>query len=393
MKNIYQLLKDRGYEVTVLTTEASYPNKKLYVDRKFWNDDLLNKDKNIHRVSVTNRKYSYSMFNRLLYYLEVTFRMILFVLYDRKKYGTVFISSPPIFIGFVGIIAKVKYKVKLILDIRDLWPESLKGVGVFNNKFIIWIFSLFEKFLYKKADYIVVNSVEFIDYIYNNSNKSREEIKFIPNSARAAEMSLKDKKNSGEFKIIYTGNLGLAQDIELLKKLAIQLNHYNIRMSIVGYGMKRQELVEFVKKNSLEHISFIKPTTREECLKINAQHHIGIISLEEKEIFNTVLPGKLIDYMITGLPLVASASGYSKYIIEKYGAGYVSEKRDIDEIISFILSLKNNAEIRTRMGENAKKLISSKFLWEENIETLIEIFEENNPYYGQYKKKQGRQYG
>ena len=393
MKNIYQLLKDKGYEVTVLTTEASYPNKKLYDDRKFWDDDSLNQDKNIHRVSVTNRKYSTSMFNRLLYYLEVTLRMILFVLFDRKKYETVFVSSPPIFIGLVGVIAKIKYSAKLILDIRDLWPESLKGVGVFNYKPIIWLFSLFERFLYHRANHIVVNSLAFIDYIHLRSNKSKEQIKFIPNAARFSELSIENKESSNDFKVIYTGNLGLAQDVEFLKKLAVQLNQYKIHMNIVGYGVKRTELVEFVKMNQLDYVGFIKPTIREECLKINTQHDVALVSLEDKEVFDTVLPGKIIDYMITGLPLIASTSGYSKYIIEKYEVGYVSEKRDVDEIINSIITLKNNENIRKQMSMNGKKLINSQFLWEENIEVLIDVIESRDQYQYQFNKQLGKKYG
>lgn len=375
-KNIYQLLKREGYEVTVLTTEASYPNKKIYQDQKFWNDDSLNHDKNINRVRVATRKYSLNMFNRLLYYIEVTFKMILFVLFDRSKYGTVFVSSPPIFIGLVGVIAKYKYKVKLILDIRDLWPESLKGVGVFNHKPIIWMFSFFERFLYNRANYIVVNSVGFIDYIYGKSKIQKENITFLPNSARMEEMLFENQKDSNEFKVIYTGNLGLAQDIDFLKELSVQFNRHKVRMNIIGYGIRRMELVEFIKENELNYVSFIKPTTREECLKLNVQHDIGLISLQDKEVFDTVLPGKIIDYMISGLPIVASVSGYSKYIIEKYETGLVSEDRDINEILEYILHLKNNTDVRRDIGNKSKKLIKSKFLWEDNIRTLITLIED-----------------
>ncbi|MEK1831896.1 hypothetical protein AAAC51_32420 [Priestia megaterium] len=77
-------------------------------------------------------------------------------------------TSPPIFIAVVGLVAKYRYRTKMILDIRDLWPESLKGVGVFNYRFIIYIFSRLEKLLYIKADKIIVNSQRFKDFIIGN---------------------------------------------------------------------------------------------------------------------------------------------------------------------------------------------------------------------------------
>ena len=104
IKNIYQLLNEQ-YEVHVLTTEASYPNKKLYVEKQFWHDRELNEDEHIHRVKVANRKYTRSMFNRLLYYLEMMCRMIWMILFSKSRYDAVLVTSPPIFLGVVGVLA------------------------------------------------------------------------------------------------------------------------------------------------------------------------------------------------------------------------------------------------------------------------------------------------
>ena len=375
IKNIFQLLKHEGYEVTVLTTDPSYPNKNLYSDPKFWNDDSLNEINDVHRIKVRNKKYSFSILNRLLYYIEVAIKMLFFVLFDKNKYNIIFVTTPPIFIGFVGLFAKLRYNAKMILDVRDLWPESLKGVGVFNYKFIIMFFSLCETFLYKKASHIIVNSIGFIDYISNKSMIDRKKIKFMPNSARVGEVAIEKEESHSQFKVIYTGNIGLAQDVDFLKELSIKLNEQKVKLSIVGYGLKKSELIQFAKSNKLENVSFLSPTTRAECLRINTQHDIGLISLNNKEVFDTVLPGKLIDYMISGLPVVASVSGYSKQLIEKYGTGYVSETRDTDEMIKYILYLKNNPEIREQLKVECLKLINSHFLWEKNIQVLLNMLD------------------
>ena len=375
MKNIYQMLRKQGFEVTILTNEPSYPNKKMYEDEKFWDDPQLNEDAHIHRVNVRNRKYSSSMANRLLYYLEMTLKMILFVLGDRNKYSNVFVTSPPIFIGLVGIIAKLRYKAKLLLDIRDLWPESLKGVGVFNNRFIIWTAARFETFLYKTADTIIVNSPGFIEYISKKAKIDAETIKYMPNSAASHELNLEEEKGSDEFKVIYTGNLGLAQDVDFLTELCQRMHEHRIKLNIVGYGYRKKELVQFIKKQKLNNITFVTPTTRAECLRLNKEHDVGIVSLNDKEVFDTVLPGKIVDYMITGLPIVAAVSGYAKKMIEKHETGYVSEKRDIDEIIEYILFLKTHADIRKKLSLNCTNLIKAQFLWEENIHVLISSME------------------
>lgn len=377
MKNIFQLLESDGYDVSVLTTEPSYPNRKLYLDKKFWNIDQLNTSPNVNRIRVKNRKYSFSIFNRLIYYLEISFKMLKHILTDKTKYNTVIVTSPPIFVAFVGMIAKAKYKSKVILDVRDLWPESLKGVGVFNYKFIIKFFSLLEKHLYKKADYIIINSMGFKDYIIKKAKISSKKILFIPNAAREDEVvSLPTSKK--QFKVIYTGNIGLAQDVDFLKDLVMKLNKYNIKLTIVGYGIKKNELIEFINRENLQNVEVMNPTTREECLNLNIQHDVGVLSLNNKDVFDTVLPGKLIDYMLSGLPVVGAVSGFSKELIENYHTGYVSENRDSNEIVKYILYLKNNPKVREEMTKNSIELIMSHFSWDKNIKKLTTILEKDS---------------
>jgi glycosyltransferase involved in cell wall biosynthesis len=373
MKNIFQLLQEKGYEVNVLTTEPTYPNKSLYTDQKFWNDETLNHDPAINRVKIKNRKYSRSIFNRLIYYLEMAFRMFLYVIKDKNRYDVIFVSSPPIFVGFVGLFAKYLYKSKLILDIRDLWPESLRGVGVLNYNFIIGFFGMLEKFLYKLSDQIIVNSMEFKEFIINKSGVSPDKIGFMPNAARLSEIPvITHAAKDGRIKVIYTGNIGLAQDVDVLKELAFSLKDENIDLSIVGYGIKKNELADFVRANNLTNVSFYSPVTRSDVFTIKLEHDIGFVSLNDKEVFDTVLPGKIVDYMTCGLPIVASVSGYAKRVIEEEKVGLVSETRNIKEIVDYILYLSRNPEVRKQMAENEGRYIMKKFLWEKNISELIE---------------------
>ncbi|MBK3493774.1 glycosyltransferase family 4 protein [Viridibacillus sp. YIM B01967] len=376
INNIFQLLQMEGYEVSVLTTEPSYPNKHLYEDRKFWDNSSLNNSSNIHRVHVKNRKYAFSMLNRLIYYIEISLKMLFYVLFDKQKYDAVFVTSPAIFTAFVGVIAKFRYKAKFVLDIRDLWPESLKGVGVFNNNFIIKFFSILEVYLYRKANHIVINSVGFLDYIVKKAKVDSNKIIFIPNAAREYELNPVNK-NHEQFRVIYTGNIGLAQDVNFLKKLVHNLAKNHIRITIVGYGQKKNELLSFIKENNLQNVTIKNPTTRNECLKLNARHDVGVLALNNKDVFDTVLPGKLIDYMSSGLPVVAAVSGYSRQLIEKNKTGFVSENRDADEIVEYILMLKNNPKLREETANNSSNLIRDHFLWEKNIKKLTSLFEED----------------
>lgn len=373
MKNIFLLLQGKGFEVDVLTTEPTYPTKKIYYNSKFWDDERLNKDQvHIDRVTMSNKKYSRSLVKRLLYYLEMAFKMFFSVIKSRKKYDIVYTTSPAIFIAMVGLVAKVKFRAKLFLEIRDLWPESLKGVGIFDKPIILNIFRRIEKLLYKKADSIIVNSKGFINYIMKNSNKPAHEILYLPNGAMKHELiPKKEKKNS--FKVIYAGNIGLAQDDQVLKELAKLLHARNIKFTIIGYGLKTQGVRDFVKREKLNNVKFLQPLTRAECLQVIREHDIGLVTLTKKDVFETVLPGKVIDYMTCGIPIVASVSGVAKELIMNENAGFVSEKNSATELIKYIDKLHQNPDLRAEIGKNAFAFVERNFLWESNIEALVHV--------------------
>lgn len=374
-KNIYQLLIEEGYTVSVLTTEPSYPNKNMYEDEKFWDDEALNHEaETIKRIKITNNKYSQSIFNRLIYYLEITIRMLIFILFNKRKYDVVFVTTPPIFVGIAGLFAKVTLKCRLLLDIRDLWPESLKGVGVFHQPFVIFLVKKLEKIMYKYADSIIVNSKAYIDYIVDHAGISKQKITFIPNGVRHSELemeSAKQKKN----KVVYAGNIGLAQDIQLFKELSKMLNDQNITTDFIGFGMKKKEFYQFVKQENLNNVRFLTPRTRKECLQLISGYQVGLVALTNKEVFEMVLPGKIIDYMTCGTPIVGAVSGYSRDIICGEKAGLISDAHNPNEMVNYILEIFEHPDLRERLSENARNYVKVNFIWENNIKTLVRIIE------------------
>ncbi|NMH67660.1 glycosyltransferase family 4 protein [Bacillus sp. RO3] len=375
MKNIFLLLKKRGYDVDMLTTEPTYPTKKIYENEEFWDDPSINEyESSINRIKIRDRKYSRGIFNRLLFYLEMYFKFMVEVFINRSKYDVVLVTSPAIFVAMVGVMAKWRFRSKLILDVRDLWPESLKGVGVFNYKWILAFFNKVEKFIYKSSDEIIINSRGFKDHIVNKRNIDPSKLSFMPNAARVEEIR-SNITSTDRFKVIYAGNIGLAQDGELLIELAKELRKKDIDFSIIGYGLKRQEVYDQIKKHNLSNVTFISPKTRRECLQIISQHHAGIVTLNNKSVFETVLPGKVIDYMTCGVPIVAAVSGYSKEVIEDEHVGFAVEDRDSQKLVDLIEFLQKNKKVLNEMSQNGNKYVKKNFNWDANIDTLVNVID------------------
>lgn len=371
-KNLYQLLKQHGFDVTVLTTEPAYPNKNLYQDDKFWDDPELNDNSDIIRVKLSSNKFESKILGRLFFYLEIAylFRKKLRQIKKSNEFDYIIISTPPIFIFSAGALAAKLFNAKMILDVRDLWPDTLTGIKKLHFKPILKIFQRYEKRMYNKADEIVINSEGFRKHI-ESKMKRKKTITFIPNGAR--EYELENKEEQDEFSVIYTGNLGLAQDVEKIQELAKRLHNENIKFKVIGYGYKANDFIQFVKDNKLTNVSITKPTTRNESLKAIKSCQVAVAFLNHEEVFNTVLPGKIIDYITCRTPVIASVDGQSANLIEQHEVGYVARDGDVNEIVNRIKNVRDNPEKRSQMQHNCEILLRKYFLWEQNIKKLVKL--------------------
>ena len=137
--------------------------------------------------------------------------------------------------------------------------------------------------------------------------------------------------------------------------------------------MRRESLIEYIRINNLDNVTFLKPTTRDECFRIISNHQVGLVTLMEQDVFETVLPGRVIDYMTCGLPIVGSVSGYSKELIVNERTGFVSAQQNIDEMIGYIEELRTNKELYSEMSLNGQNYVKENFLWEKNIDSLVRV--------------------
>lgn len=370
MKNIFQLLNENNVETDVLTTEPAYPNKNMYKDDNFWDDESINQvSDRITRVSLKNNHYD----NRLFFYVEIMLRF-LFVLwkYRKRKYDYIYVSSPPIFIVFSVLMGKIFTKTKVILEIRDLWPDSLSGVKTFDNKLIIAIFRFLEKFMYNRADIIIINSEGFHNHIQTKLKHKDKPCLYLPNGPRISEM-VNTQKNDKIFRVVYTGNVGLAQDIDRLKLISKLLDEKNIRFDIIGYGINLPKLKKFIENKGLTNVNVYEPTTRKKSLELIRGSNVAIAFLNDEDVFSTVLPGKIVDYMSCRTPVMAGVKGVAAKVITENNAGYTFKYEDTEAIVTKIEELKNNPEEQAKLADNCSKVIEEQFIWEKNIVKLLDI--------------------
>lgn len=365
LKNLYIQLSKK-HDVEVLTTNPAYPNAKMYEEEKYWSSDIINQSKDIMRLKMRTNKQSKSMAFRLLYYFELAYKVRVYVKKYQHLYDTVYVTTPNIFIPWAAFFQKRDKKVKRILEIRDLWPDSVRDVDKMNIGMFYPVLKFMEKMLYKQSDKIVINNEGFRYYL--KKMVKNKPVLFLPNAFAKNEVEFKEPPD--EFRVIYTGNIGFAQSYEKLQEMAHQLEENKINFKIIGYGMNAHLFQSYIEFKNFKYVTFEEEKTREECLAEIRNSNIQLSILKDSEIFLNVLPGKVIDGIASGVPVVTNLGGYTSNLIKSHDVGYAKVKATSEELTEAIKTIKSDNELESRLRKNAKKLLKSHFLWETNIEKL-----------------------
>ena len=368
-KNLYLQLS-KHHEVNVLTTPPSYPNTKIYKDTKYWDNEEINKSSDIFRLNMRSSKHGKTLISRMTYYLELAYKVRYFVKKYQTKYDAIYVTTPNIFLPWSTLFLQHKpKKVKWILEVRDLWPDSVREVEKFNIEPFFPILKYLEKKMYSKADGIVVNNEGFRKHIKLLAPEKK--ILFLPNAFTTEEVEFKERPKV--FKVIYTGNIGLAQSYEQLRKVADLLEKEKIEFNVIAYGVNSRNFNDYIQKSSYEYVTTYNERSREECLELIRKHNVQLSILKESDIFLNVLPGKIIDGIGCGVPVVTNLGGYANQLINNNKLGYAKEKADPLEIVEAIKNIKNDSELEKQYRHNSKVILERLFLWEKNIYELIKF--------------------
>jgi glycosyltransferase involved in cell wall biosynthesis len=363
-------LKNRGYEVSVLTGKPNYPIGKFMSGFSFFNkkEDNYNGIK-IYRTLLIPRGNGSSL--RLIFnYLSFAFFASLRILTLFEKFDKIIVYQlSPATVGFPGIIARWKFKAKLYFYIQDLWPESIIDAGGINSKFIFNTVNSMMNLFYDKSTQIWVQSLGFTNYLQNKGiHKSK--IKFLPNTVESfykPEKVLEKYKSyfpSG-FNIVFAGNIGVAQDFDSIIHSAELLYKKNIFINwvIIGDGREKNKVIEKINKLNLqEQFHFLGSFPSSEMPLFFACADALLVSLKSSKIFSLTIPSKLQSYLACGKPIIGNVDGITALIINESNAGLCSTPGDFFKMAYNVELLYNkNIEERDQYGRNAFHYFQNNF--------------------------------
>lgn len=380
----------KNNQVTILTGKPNYPSGKTFkefVDKP----DLFSiyKSSEVIRVPIIPR--GNNKLTLALNYLSFAILGILIGTWKLRKYNfdAIFVYEPsPITVGLPAIWLKTIKKAPVIFWTLDLWPESLTSFNMVKSKSLIFIVGKLVSFIYNRCDLILAQSKSFISPIRKYCKDSIN-IKYFPSWSEQLPSSNKKapevEYDSKVFNILFTGNIGIAQDFPAIIEAADYLKREKVRWLIVGEGRKSVWLKNEVKKRNLEsNILLLGAFPIERMTSFYNHSQALLVSLKSDYALSLVIPGKMQSYLMSGLPLLGMVQGEAKQVIESSGCGFTSESGNGQALASIVKKMmKSSEEDRLLMGELGRQYAHKEF----NRKTLIDKLESwMNQYSEKYNK-------
>jgi len=311
IKSLVDALIARGHEITVLT---GTPNRyhTLHKGLKF-----KKTKETIIRVRIPRQKRDFlrRSINYWFFYHKAT-RV-------GKKIADsvdgILATTPQLLVAYVGATIAKKSKKPFILDVRDLWPDVLLDLGIAKPSSIIYkALKKIEKTCYEQTKQIVINSPGFYQPILEFSNKKPIVITNGIEDTFFDKLATMGTRKPGPkpFRILYAGNIGIAQDLSILLSVAKAFQDTFI-FELVGDGSDRNQLYQAIKENGIKNIMLSPPVDRVELFEKYRNTDAFFIHLKNVSMFEKTIPSKLFEYVATGKLVVYGLSGVSKQIMEE----------------------------------------------------------------------------
>lgn len=374
-----QELVQRGHEVSVVTGYPQYPIGRIYDGYGFdlpyepeWNGVK------IHRVPVHPRgKGLLGMLRNTVDYVVQAER---WVKECRERFDAVYVFEvSPVTVGLPAVAYKKKFHVPMFFNLQDLWPENVEEVlGIRFAPLTWWINRIVDK-IYSASNRILCTSNGFVDNL-RQRGVAEEKLVFWPQFCPEPELDGMEKPEAyteDKCNIVFAGNLGDAQGLDLVVDAARELTGSGIRWHLVGDGRARQRLEQKVQEYGLqEDVIFHGRVDTREADRYVHFADCAYLSFWNNKIFNMTLPAKLQTYLACGTPILAAAGGESAALIGKNGLGFVcTPEKDALVATAKQVAAMSSAD-RETMSRKARNYYKTHFTMDRLVTDLEKMMKE-----------------
>ena len=382
-------LVKRGNEVTVLTGKPTYPRGPYPKGYRFWGVQEENyKGARVIRLPELTRGkggaigIARSLFSFLVSSTWYAKR------HDIEADAILCFQLSPVTMANAALIFKKKLGVKLALWVQDLWPESVTATTPIKGGPIIKWLERYVTKVYRESDVILVQSKAFKESICAKGDFGRKLV-FAPNwadgsfgeSKTEVDKNFPLQPNDKEFRVMFAGNIGEAQDFgNIVKAANLTKDCVDIKWIIVGDGRARESAEKEVERLGLkETVRFMGRYPATEMPKFFVQADVMLVSLTDQFIFSLTIPSKTQAYMAAGKPILTMLNGAGSDVVEEAGCGLTARAEDYEALAENVKRMyaMSKKEL-TEMGKNAHDYYLKHFEKEMVIDRVNDILQQKH---------------
>ncbi|MBI2998867.1 MAG: glycosyltransferase family 4 protein [Deltaproteobacteria bacterium] len=368
----YELAKaliDRGHGVGVVTkmptgyvARAGEGGKKI---RPPWQEHL-------HGIRVV-RVRGFSTLSRTLWVRAVDHLTagVTFALAARKlpSPDLVLVYSPPLTLAVAARLYQRRTGVPYVLNLHDIYPQTLIDVGLLRNRFIIYLAEALEAMAYRNSAHIVVPAPGTREFIVERKGVQRQKVDFIPNWVDTERVLPGPKENgfrktqglANRFVVSYAGSMGFGQDLTTVLASARALQHRSdIVFLLVGDGVLRRQWEKMAA--GLNNIRFLPMQPKEQFFEVLRASDICLVPLAGA-LNSPAIPGKTQHIMAVGRPVLAivNPTGETAKLVHRSQCGLVARPDQPDEVVDIINQLYRDRDFGDRLGANGRGYAEKHF--------------------------------
>lgn len=369
----------KGAEITVITCAPNYPKGKVFpgYKNKLYQVEMMDGIKVIRVWTYISPNRG--MARRILDY--ISFCVTGFIASLFVKTDVIIATSPQLFTAVAGYMASFFKRRPWIMEVRDLWPESIMAVGAMKKSKLLKILDQVVLFLYKKADQIVVVTDSFKERIHD-CGVAADKIHVVKNGVHLHKFVDKGKNQSllkslnldGKFVIAYIGTHGMAHKLDFILDCARNVKNKAIHFLFVGEGALKSRLLEQIETLNLKNVSMLDGVPKDKVADYISLADVALITLRKKDTFTKVIPSKIFENAAMGKPILLGVEGEAKQIIEQYNAGLCFEPENEADFLEKIESIFYDIEQYQGL-KNGCKTLAKDFNRQRLAFKMLEVIE------------------
>lgn len=377
-----------GHDVTVITCAPNVPDGKVYdgYRNRLWPTRDVIDGVNIVRVW-TFLRANPGKVTLILNYLTYFFSALLAFVFFVRRPRIVIATSPQFFCGVAGVIASWLKWCPMILEIRDIWPESILTVGAMKRTFAIKLLERVERWMYRSASHVVTVGTGYRDNITSKVDIG-DRISVVTNGVDPEQFVPRDRcldlveqyELHEKFVCSYVGTVGLAHGLDVVVRAAEVLRSRgrdDILFLVVGGGTKLPDLRRSVEQKGLGgQIIFTGRMNKSQMPNVLATSDACLVHLSKVELFETVIPSKIFETMAMRRPIIMGVKGPAREIVLRAQGGVALEPENDRQLCDRLEEMADDPELVERLGRSARRFVIEHYNRDDLAKRFLQIIQD-----------------